>query len=73
MLERAGRGWGENAVGGWQGLGVAGRVAGEGWRGSWRGKVGSKPCVLSVKVATTFISRSVWKVEWHFDRFFTVT
>ena len=33
----------------------------------------SDHCVLSVKVAMTVVSRSVWRVEWHFDRFFAIT
>ena len=32
-----------------------------------------KQCVLSVKVARSLVWRSVWWVEWHFDRFFATT
>ena len=33
----------------------------------------SDHCVLSVKVARSLVSRSVWKVEWDFDRLNTVS
>ena len=73
-----GRGW-ERLAGvvaeagrGWQ-LGEAGKAAGEGWRGVWGGKVCHIHCVLSVKVAMTFVSRSVWRPEEDFDRFFAIT
>ena len=36
-------------------------------------KVCSNTCVLSVKVAQSLKRRSVWKVEWHFDRFVAIT
>ena len=74
MASKGWQGQGEREAGrGWQRLGEAGKATGEGWRGVWRGKVGSKACVLSVKVAMTFVSRSVWRPEWDFDRFFAIT
>ena len=33
----------------------------------------SDHCVLSVKVARSLVSRSVWRVEWDFDRLNTVS
>ena len=36
------------------------------------GEVGSKACVLSAKVATTFVSRRRGERRWHVDRIFTV-
>ena len=38
----------------------------------WEGEVGSKACVLSAKVATTFVSRRRGERRWHVDRIFTV-
>ena len=77
-LAGAGRGWqrlaGSGAGGrGWQRLGEAGKAAEEGWRGVWGGKVCHIHCVLSVKVAMTFVSSSVWRPEEDFDRFFAIT
>ena len=77
-LAGAGRGWQRLAevgrVWGWrQRLGEAGKAAGEGCRGVWGGKVCHIHCVLSVKVAMTFVSSSVWRPEEDFDRFFAIT
>ena len=77
-LAAAGAGWqrlaGSGAGGrGWQRLGEAGKAAGGGCRGVWGGKVCHIHYVLSVKVAMTFVSSSVWRPEEDFDRFFAIT
>ena len=52
-------------------VGGVGEGGGGGGRG-WEGEVGSKACVLSAKVATTFVSRRRDERRWHVDRIFTV-
>ena len=51
--------------------GGGGGMRRRGGRG-WEGEVGSKACVLSAKVATTFVSRRRGERRWHVDRIFTV-